>query len=70
VRYCHEPRKRRSSEDHVILGGPIHYLEVEFLLSIILAVAEINVECYSPQWVVCTSWHDAMEGTICWLEEL
>jgi hypothetical protein len=36
----------------VILIGPVHELEVELLLSIVLAVAEENVECYSTQWVV------------------
>jgi hypothetical protein len=46
----------------MILRGPIHDLEVELLLSIVLAIAETNVECYSTQWVVCalmshrTSW--------------
>jgi hypothetical protein len=70
VGYCHETQKRGSSEDHVILGGPIHDFEVELLLSIVLAVAKTNVECYLTQWVVCASWYDSMEVTIYRFEEL
>jgi hypothetical protein len=54
----------------VILRGPVHDLEVDLLLSIVLAVAKANVECYSTQWVVGTSWYNSMEGAVCWLEEL
>jgi hypothetical protein len=70
VGYCHKAQKRGSSEDRVILRGPIHDFEVELLLSIVLAVAETNVECYSTQWVVCATRYDSMEGAICWLIRL
>jgi hypothetical protein len=70
VRYCHEARKHGSSEDRVMLRGPIHDLEVGLLLSAVLAIAETNIECYSTQWVVGASWYDSMEGAVCWLEEL
>jgi hypothetical protein len=54
----------------MILRGPIHDLKVELLLSVVLAIAETNVECYSTQWIVGASWYDSMEGAIYWLEEL
>jgi hypothetical protein len=54
----------------VILRGTIHDFEVELILSIVLAVAKTNIECYSTQWVVCATWYDSMEGTICQFEEL
>jgi hypothetical protein len=55
VRYCHESQKCGSPEDRVVLGGPVHDFEVEFLSSVVLAITEANVECYSTQWVVGTS---------------
>jgi hypothetical protein len=70
VRYCHKTRKHGSSEDCVILRGTVHDFEAQLLLSIVLAVAEANVECYLTQWVVRASLYDSMEGAICRLEEL
>jgi hypothetical protein len=55
VRYCHKSRKRGSPEDRVILGGPVHYFEVDFFSSVVLSVTEADVECYLTQWVVGTS---------------
>jgi hypothetical protein len=69
VRHCHKMRKRGSSEDRVVLGGPVHDFEVQLLLSVILAVSEENDECYSTQWLVRASWYDSVEGTICRLEK-
>jgi hypothetical protein len=59
-----------SFEDRVILRRPVHNLEVELFLSVVLAIAETNIKCYSTQWVVSASWDDSMERTICWFEEL
>jgi hypothetical protein len=69
VRHCHETRKHGSPEDRMILGGPVHDFKVQLLLSVILAVAEANIECYSTQRVVRASEYDSMEGAVCWLEE-
>jgi hypothetical protein len=52
VRYCHEARKHGSPEDRVIMRGPIHDLYIELLLSIVLAIAETNVEC-DPMGSLC-----------------
>jgi hypothetical protein len=54
----------------MILRGPVHDFEVELLSSIILAVAEANVECYSTQWVVGASWYDSMERAVYWFQKL
>jgi hypothetical protein len=69
VRLCHETQKRGSPEDRVVLGGPVHDFKVQLLLSVILAVAEANVECDSTQQVVHASWYNSMEGAVCQLEE-
>jgi hypothetical protein len=53
----------------VVLGGLVHDFEVEFLSSVILAITEANIECYSTQWIISTSWYDSMEGAVGWLQE-
>jgi hypothetical protein len=52
VRYYHKAQKCVSPKDHVILRGQVHDLEVELLLSIVLAISKIDTECYLTQWVV------------------
>jgi hypothetical protein len=70
VRYYHESRKHGSPEDCVVLGGPVHDFEVDFFSSVVLTITKENVECYSTQWIVGTSWYDSVEGAVCWLQEL
>jgi hypothetical protein len=53
----------------MVLGGPVHDFEVEFLSSVVLAITKANVECYATQWIVGTSWYDSVEGAVCWLQE-
>jgi hypothetical protein len=53
----------------VILGGPIHDFEVELFSSVVLAITEANIECYSTQWIVGTPWYDSAEGAVCRLQE-
>jgi hypothetical protein len=54
VRYCHEARKCGSPEDRVILRGPIHDLEVELLLFIVLAIAETKRRVlFDPMGSLC-----------------
>jgi hypothetical protein len=69
VRYYHEARKRGSSEDHVVLGWPVHDFKLQFFSPIIQTVAKANVECDSTQWVVCTPRDDSVVGAVCRLEE-
>jgi hypothetical protein len=49
----------------MILRWPVHDFKVELFSSIVLSVAEANIECYLTQWIIGTSWYDPMKGTVC-----